>query len=71
MGHKGVCAEALGGFGGLGVAMGQPGVTAGHPRGAWGWPWAQVPALRVPEGDTIYDFTWFPLMDSSQPPTCL
>ncbi|XP_069655878.1 telomerase Cajal body protein 1 isoform X1 [Haliaeetus albicilla] len=30
-----------------------------------------VPALRVPEGDTIYDFTWFPLMDSSQPPTCL
>uniref|UniRef100_A0A663FIE9 Telomerase Cajal body protein 1 n=1 Tax=Aquila chrysaetos chrysaetos TaxID=223781 RepID=A0A663FIE9_AQUCH len=36
----------------------------GPPPGA-------VPALRVPEGDTIYDFTWFPLMDSSQPPTCL
>ncbi|XP_064293702.1 telomerase Cajal body protein 1 [Phalacrocorax carbo] len=30
-----------------------------------------VPALRVPEGDTIYDFTWFPLMDSTQPHTCL
>ncbi|KAM6226094.1 telomerase Cajal body protein 1, partial [Porphyrio hochstetteri] len=24
-----------------------------------------VPSLRVPEGDTIYDFTWFPLMDST------
>ncbi|XP_074427660.1 telomerase Cajal body protein 1 [Larus michahellis] len=30
-----------------------------------------VPALRVPEGDTVYDFAWFPLMDSSQPHTCL
>ncbi|XP_065715172.1 telomerase Cajal body protein 1 [Patagioenas fasciata] len=30
-----------------------------------------VPALRVPEGDTVYDFTWFPLMDSNQPHTCL
>ncbi|KAM4643500.1 LOW QUALITY PROTEIN: uncharacterized protein AAGF69_015237, partial [Amazona ochrocephala] len=28
------------------------------------------PALRVPEGDTIYDYT-FPLMDSRQPQTCL
>ncbi|KAM9514240.1 telomerase Cajal body protein 1 [Guaruba guarouba] len=28
-------------------------------------------ALRVPEGDTIYDFAWFPLMDSRQPQTCL
>ncbi|XP_058280392.1 telomerase Cajal body protein 1 [Hirundo rustica] len=30
-----------------------------------------VPAVQVAEGDTIYDFTWYPLMDSSQPPTCL
>lgn len=30
-----------------------------------------VPALRVAEGDTIYDYTWFPLMDSRHPPTCL
>ncbi|KAM9250271.1 telomerase Cajal body protein 1 [Cariama cristata] len=30
-----------------------------------------VPAVRVPEGDTVYDFAWFPLMDSTQPPTCL
>ncbi|XP_074991166.1 LOW QUALITY PROTEIN: telomerase Cajal body protein 1 [Calonectris borealis] len=38
----------------------------GPPRGC---PLPQlVPALRVPEGDTIYDFAWFPLMDSTQPP---
>ncbi|XP_051632703.1 telomerase Cajal body protein 1, partial [Manacus candei] len=30
-----------------------------------------VPALRVPEGDTIYDFSWYPLMDSTHPPSCL
>ncbi|XP_032940144.1 telomerase Cajal body protein 1, partial [Catharus ustulatus] len=30
-----------------------------------------APAVQVAEGDTIYDFTWYPLMDSSQPPTCL
>ncbi|XP_054254885.1 telomerase Cajal body protein 1, partial [Indicator indicator] len=30
-----------------------------------------APALRLPEGDSIYDFTWFPLMDSNQPHTCL
>ncbi|KAM4876242.1 telomerase Cajal body protein 1 [Sylvia borin] len=30
-----------------------------------------VPAVQVAEGDTIYDFTWFPLMDSNQPLTCL
>ncbi|XP_054028833.1 telomerase Cajal body protein 1 [Dryobates pubescens] len=30
-----------------------------------------APALRLPEGDSIYDFTWFPLMDSNQPHSCL
>ncbi|TRZ09293.1 hypothetical protein HGM15179_017812 [Zosterops borbonicus] len=30
-----------------------------------------IPAVQVAEGDTVYDFTWFPLMDSNQPPTCL
>ncbi|XP_068854777.1 telomerase Cajal body protein 1 [Aphelocoma coerulescens] len=30
-----------------------------------------APALRVPEGDTIYDFAWYPLMDSTEPPSCL
>ncbi|XP_071888318.1 telomerase Cajal body protein 1 [Anas platyrhynchos] len=30
-----------------------------------------VPALRVPEGDTVYDCAWFPLLDSSLPHTCL
>ncbi|XP_053824547.1 telomerase Cajal body protein 1 [Vidua chalybeata] len=30
-----------------------------------------VPAVQVAEGDTIYDFTWYPLMDSSDPPSCL
>ncbi|XP_041345133.1 telomerase Cajal body protein 1, partial [Pyrgilauda ruficollis] len=28
-----------------------------------------LPAVRVAEGDTIYDFTWYPLMDSSDPPS--
>ncbi|XP_062368147.1 telomerase Cajal body protein 1 [Cinclus cinclus] len=30
-----------------------------------------APAVQVAEGDTIYDFTWYPLMNSSQPATCL
>lgn len=28
-------------------------------------------ALRVPEGDAVYDYAWFPLLDSSLPHTCL
>ncbi|XP_059728651.1 telomerase Cajal body protein 1 isoform X4 [Haemorhous mexicanus] len=41
----------------------------GPPPGA---PLPQLlPAVQVAEGDTIYDFTWYPLMDSSDPPSCL
>ncbi|XP_064593486.1 telomerase Cajal body protein 1 [Zonotrichia leucophrys gambelii] len=41
----------------------------GPPPGA---PLPQMlPAVQVAEGDTIYDFTWYPLMDSSDPPSCL
>ena len=64
--------------GGSGAPMGWVRVAIGflggrgprHPGGDPGV-WVQVPALRVPEGDTVYDFAWFPLMDSTQPPTCL
>ncbi|XP_041278101.1 telomerase Cajal body protein 1 [Onychostruthus taczanowskii] len=42
-------------------------VTRGHSGSLW----PQLPAVRVAEGDTIYDFTWYPLMDSSDPPSCL
>ncbi|XP_075597697.1 telomerase Cajal body protein 1 [Balearica regulorum gibbericeps] len=46
-----------------------PSPTPGPPLGP---PLPQLaPALRVPEGDTVYDFAWFPLMDSTQPHTCL
>ncbi|XP_057252669.1 telomerase Cajal body protein 1-like, partial [Pezoporus wallicus] len=42
------------------------------PPPAVGQPLPQLePALRVPEGDTIYDYAWFPLMDSREPQTCL
>ncbi|XP_036261772.1 telomerase Cajal body protein 1 [Molothrus ater] len=41
----------------------------GPPPGA---PLPQLlPAVQVAEGDTIYDFTWYPLMDSNDPPSCL
>ncbi|XP_068785616.1 telomerase Cajal body protein 1 [Struthio camelus] len=30
-----------------------------------------VPALRVPEGDTVYDYCWLPGMSSARPPSCL
>ncbi|XP_020822083.2 telomerase Cajal body protein 1 [Phascolarctos cinereus] len=29
-----------------------------------------VPVLRMMEGDTIYDYCWYPLMNSGQPDTC-
>ncbi|XP_023646244.1 telomerase Cajal body protein 1 [Paramormyrops kingsleyae] len=29
------------------------------------------PVLRMPEGDTIYDYCWLPIMTSLQPDTCL
>ncbi|XP_056366798.1 LOW QUALITY PROTEIN: leucine-rich repeat LGI family member 4-like [Oenanthe melanoleuca] len=46
-----------------------PGPPLGPPPGP---PLPELaPAVQVAEGDTIYDFTWYPLMDSSQPPTCL
>uniref|UniRef100_A0A6I8N711 Telomerase Cajal body protein 1 n=1 Tax=Ornithorhynchus anatinus TaxID=9258 RepID=A0A6I8N711_ORNAN len=28
------------------------------------------PVLRMAEGDTVYDYCWFPLMSSAQPDTC-
>ena len=31
----------------------------------------QAPALRVPGGDTVYDYAWYPRMDSNLPHTCL
>ncbi|EMP25221.1 DNA-directed RNA polymerase II subunit RPB1 [Chelonia mydas] len=30
----------------------------------------QSPVLRMAEGDTVYDYCWFPLMSSADPPTC-
>ncbi|RLV63371.1 hypothetical protein DV515_00018337 [Chloebia gouldiae] len=53
----------------LGVSRGHSG-SRGH-WGHWGSLGLQVPAVQVAEGDTIYDFTWYPLMDSSDPPSCL
>ena len=31
----------------------------------------QAPSLRVPGGDTVYDYSWFPRMDSALPESCL
>ena len=31
----------------------------------------QAPSLRVPGGDTVYDYSWFPSMDSALPESCL
>ncbi|XP_067410012.1 telomerase Cajal body protein 1 [Emydura macquarii macquarii] len=36
----------------------------------WGAMSEMGPVLRMAEGDTIYDYCWFPLMSSTQPPTC-
>lgn len=31
----------------------------------------QSPVLRMAEGDTVYDYCWFPKMSSLEPDTCL
>lgn len=31
----------------------------------------QSPVLRMAEGDTIYDYCWYPKMNSLDPDTCL
>jgi hypothetical protein len=31
----------------------------------------QSPVLRMPEGDTIYDYCWYPKMNSLDPESCL
>ncbi|KAM6449845.1 telomerase Cajal body protein 1 [Liasis olivaceus] len=36
----------------------------------WGTVAEMSPVLRMAEGDTIYDYCWFPLMNSSDPQTC-
>ncbi|XP_032661652.1 telomerase Cajal body protein 1 [Chelonoidis abingdonii] len=36
----------------------------------WGAVAEMSPVLRMAEGDTIYDYCWFPLMSSADPPTC-
>ncbi|XP_070585770.1 LOW QUALITY PROTEIN: telomerase Cajal body protein 1 [Erythrolamprus reginae] len=37
----------------------------------WGDMAEMTPVLRMAEGDTLYDYCWFPLMNSSQSETCL
>lgn len=45
-----------------------PAALCGPPRG----PQPDLaPALRVPGGDTVYDYAWYPRMDSNLPHTCL
>ncbi|XP_077169858.1 telomerase Cajal body protein 1 [Paroedura picta] len=36
----------------------------------WGTVAEMSPVLRMVEGDTIYDYCWFPLMSSADPQTC-
>ncbi|XP_042333057.1 telomerase Cajal body protein 1 isoform X2 [Sceloporus undulatus] len=36
----------------------------------WGTIAEMSPVLRMVEGDTVYDYCWFPLMNSSDPQTC-
>nr|XP_028558655.1 telomerase Cajal body protein 1 [Podarcis muralis]XP_028558656.1 telomerase Cajal body protein 1 [Podarcis muralis] len=36
----------------------------------WGTISEMSPVLRMAEGDTVYDYCWFPLMNSSDPQTC-
>ncbi|XP_006112202.1 telomerase Cajal body protein 1 [Pelodiscus sinensis] len=36
----------------------------------WGDVAEMSPVLRMAEGDTVYDYCWFPLMSSADPPTC-
>ncbi|XP_078234622.1 telomerase Cajal body protein 1 isoform X2 [Pogona vitticeps] len=36
----------------------------------WGTLAEMSPVLRMAEGDTVYDYCWFPLMNSSDPQTC-
>ncbi|XP_034612962.1 telomerase Cajal body protein 1 [Trachemys scripta elegans] len=36
----------------------------------WGAVAEMSPVLRMAEGDTVYDYCWFPLMSSADPPTC-
>uniref|UniRef100_H9G7A3 Telomerase Cajal body protein 1 n=1 Tax=Anolis carolinensis TaxID=28377 RepID=H9G7A3_ANOCA len=36
----------------------------------WGTVAEMSPVLRMAEGDTVYDYCWFPLMNSSDPQTC-
>ncbi|XP_061446215.1 telomerase Cajal body protein 1 [Rhineura floridana] len=36
----------------------------------WGAIAEMTPVLRMAEGDTVYDYCWFPLMNSSDPQTC-
>uniref|UniRef100_A0A8D2M0B8 Telomerase Cajal body protein 1 n=1 Tax=Varanus komodoensis TaxID=61221 RepID=A0A8D2M0B8_VARKO len=36
----------------------------------WGAVAEMSPVLRMMEGDTVYDYCWFPLMNSSDPQTC-
>lgn len=31
----------------------------------------QSPVLRMAEGDTVYDYCWYPKMNSLDPDTCL
>lgn len=54
--------------------------SAGPPvRHRWVWfvillsplPLRQDPVLRMAEGDTIYDYCWYPKMTSLDPETCL
>ncbi|XP_065273005.1 telomerase Cajal body protein 1 [Emys orbicularis] len=44
------------------------------PPELYGQEWGAVaemsPVLRMAEGDTVYDYCWFPLMSSADPPTC-
>ena len=34
-------------------------------------PPGQSPVLRMPEGDTIYDYCWYPKMNSLDPESCM
>ncbi|XP_040202762.1 telomerase Cajal body protein 1 [Rana temporaria] len=39
--------------------------------GEWDLLTEMTPVLRMAEGDTIYDYSWYPTMNSADPDTCL
>ena len=71
------CYGALGWLWGLRVVVGLWGClwgcygVVGVAVGAVTVVGRQAPSLRVPGGDTVYDYSWFPSMDSALPESCL